>query len=76
MRKTHHRVPGRPLIELVGAHLYEVTATTDDHQIATAVVAADDEWKARTCLMLVQATLRLRGQSVEYQVRQLDKESK
>ena len=73
--KTHHCVPGRTPIELVGARLYEVTATTDDRQTATAIVAADDEWKARSCLMLVQTTMRLRGQLVEYRICQLDKES-
>lgn len=72
LHKTHHCVPGRTPIELVGAHLYVATATTDDRQTAIAIVAADDEWKARTCLMLVQTTMRLRGQLVEYQVRQLD----
>ena len=74
MRKTHHRGPGRTPIELVGEHLYEVTATTDDRQTATVVVAADDEWKARTRLMLVQTSMRLCGQLVEYQVRQIDME--
>jgi hypothetical protein len=69
--KTHHRMLGRPLVELIGRHLYEVTATASDGQTATAVVAADDEWKARTCLMLVQTTMHLRGQLVTYQVRQL-----
>lgn len=72
MHKTHHCAPGRTPIELAGAHLYVVTATTDDLQTAIAVVAADDEWKARTCLMLVQTSMRLRGQIVTYQVRQLD----
>jgi hypothetical protein len=72
--KTRHTAPGRRPVELEGRHLWEVTATSDG-QTATAVVAADDEWKARTCLMLVQTTMRLRGQLVEYQVRQLAAES-
>ena len=71
--KTCHERAGRRTIELEGRHLYEVTAATDDRQTATAIVAADDEWKARTCLMLVQTTMHLRGQFVTYQVRQLDK---
>jgi hypothetical protein len=75
MHKTHHCVPGRPLIVLVGWHLYEVTAATTDHQTATAVVAADDEWQARARLMLVQTTMHLSGQLVEYRICQLVKES-
>jgi hypothetical protein len=74
MRKTRHVVPGRRAIELEGQHLWEITATSADGQTATAGVAADDEWKARTCLMAVQTTMRLCGQLVEYQVRQLDTE--
>lgn len=75
MKKTRHERPGRRTLELEGHHLYEVTATTDDHQTATVIVAADDEWKARTCLMLVQTTMGpLRGQFVTYKVRQLDAE--
>jgi hypothetical protein len=75
MQKTRHTRPGRRTIELEGQHLWEITATSADGQIATAVVAADDEWKARTCLMLVQTTMRLCGQLVEYQIRQIDTES-
>ena len=69
--KTSHKGPGGRAIDLEGRHLYKVTASTDDRQTATAIVAADDEWKARTCLMLVQMTMRLRGQLVTYQIRQL-----
>ena len=71
-QKTRHDRPGRPALTLVGDHLYEVTAMTSDGQVATAVVAADDEWAARTGLMLVQTTLHLRGQLVTYVVRQID----
>jgi len=70
-RKTRHVVSSRRTIELEGQHLWEVTATCADGQTATAVVAADDEGKARTCLMAVQTTMHLRGQLVEYQVRRL-----
>lgn len=73
--KTCHERPGRRTVELEGRYLYEVTASTDDRQTATAIVAADDEWKARTCLMLVQTTMCLRGQLVTYQIRQLDAEA-
>jgi hypothetical protein len=69
---TRHVRDGRRPLTLVGAHLFEVTATTSDDQTATAVVAADDEWEARTCLMVVQTTMHLRGQLVTYAVRQLD----
>jgi hypothetical protein len=71
-QKTRHDRPGRPTLTLVGDRLYEVTATTADGQIATAVIAADDEWAARTGLMLVQTTMHLRGQLVTYDVRQID----
>lgn len=75
--KTRHERAGglRRTIELEGQHLWDVTATTDDGQTATAVVTANDEWKARTCLMLIQTTMRLRGQFVTYRVRQLDVET-
>lgn len=72
--KTCHDRPGRRPIELEGRHLYEVTATTNDRQTATAIVAADDEGKARTALMLVQTTIQLRGQFVTYKVRQINTE--
>lgn len=71
-RATQHARGDRRPLTLVGAHLFEVTATSSDNQTASAVVAADDEWKARTCLMLVQTTMKLAGQLVTYAVRQLD----
>lgn len=55
-----------------GAHLFDITATTDDGQSARAVIAADDEWKARTRLMLIQTTMKLRGQLVTYTVVPVD----
>ena len=70
--KTHHDRSGLPSLTLAGAHLYEVTATASDGQTATAVVAADGEGEARTRLMLVQTTMRLRGQEVTFAFRQLD----
>ena len=57
-----------PPSTLVGDHLYDVKATTADGQTAQAVVAADDEWAARTGLMLVQTTMKLRGQVVVFVV--------
>lgn len=74
MHKTHHQGPNRIPIELVGTHLYEVNATTADGQTATAIVAADNEWRARTSFMLVQTAMQLRGQLVAYRIRQLDME--
>ena len=70
--KTRHERPGRRTLELEGQHLYEVIATTDDGQTATAVVAADTEGQAKSCLMAVQTTMRLSGQLVTYQIRRLD----
>lgn len=72
--KTRHERPGSPvpLVELTGAHLWEVTITASDGQIAKGVVAADDERKARRDFMFVQTSLLLRGQHVTYQVRQMD----
>jgi len=69
--KTRHERLGLRTIELEGRYLYEVTAKTGDGQTATAVVAADTEGKARTCLMAVQTTMHLRGQLVTFEVRQV-----
>src|SRR6185436_3056231 len=51
---TKHTLEDRRALTFVGKSLFEVAAISSDNQTATAVVAADDEWKARTCLMLVQ----------------------
>jgi hypothetical protein len=69
--KTCHERPGRRTIELEGRYLYQVTASTNDGQTATSIVAADNEGKARTALMLVQTTMHLRGQFVTYQVHRI-----
>lgn len=70
--KTRHDRPGLPSLTLVGDRLYEVTATASDGQTATAIVAADGEREARTGFMIVQTTMRLRGQEVAFSVRQLN----
>ena len=71
MHKTTHMLSTGREITLIGARLFDVAAGTMDGQTARATVAADDEWKARTCLMLVQSTMKLRGQFVTYQVNEV-----
>jgi hypothetical protein len=70
VKRTEHERGGRPTLAFDGAHLFEVTARTAEAR-AYAVVAADDEWQARTRLMLVQTTLKIHGQEVTFVVRQL-----
>jgi hypothetical protein len=74
MHKTRCARPGRRPIELEGRYLWEVTATTGDGQIETVTVAADTSREAQTHFHFASKTMRLRGQLVAYQVRQLDEE--
>lgn len=55
-------------ITLEGENLYDVTVLVDDGQTTTIRVAANDEWQARTRTMVVQDSLDLHGQHVEYEV--------
>jgi hypothetical protein len=70
VKRTEHERGDRPTVTFDGKYLFEVTARTAQAR-AYAVVAADDEWQARTRLMLVQQTLKVRGQEVSFTVRQL-----
>lgn len=64
----HTRKDGLSL-SFAGERLYEVTIRVADGQTATVEVAADDEGKAKTRAMAAQDSLSLRGQVVEYDVR-------
>jgi hypothetical protein len=67
---TLHQRPGKRPIEFTGSSLFEVTATSSDGQSAKATIAADDDRSACSRIMLVQTTMKLRGQLVTYHVTQ------
>jgi len=74
MKTTHSRLD-RPPITFEGDHLFEVVARVEDSQ-AHLVVAADDEWKARSRFMVAETTLKPRGQEVVFAVRKVDQAGK
>jgi hypothetical protein len=68
MHKTTHMLSTGRETTLIGSRLFDVAASTEDGQKARATIAADDEWHARTRLMLVQRTMKLCGQLVTFHV--------